>query len=60
LKTGAESEEVAEGLISSLLDKGTLTFGGMGNEETTANNPPPRRGGKKKMRRVDMSAGRRR
>ena len=60
LKTGAESEEVAEELISSLLNEGSLTFGGMGNEETSTNSPPPRRGGKKKMRRVDMSAGRRR
>jgi hypothetical protein len=59
LKTGAESEEVADELISSLLSQGTLTFGGMGQEETTATNTP-RRGGKKKMGRIDMSAGRRR
>ena len=60
LKTGAESEEVAEELISSLLSDGTLTFGGMGQEETTATATPRRGGKKKKMGRIDMSAGRRR
>ncbi|DAC41249.1 MAG TPA: hypothetical protein D7I00_03425, partial [Candidatus Poseidoniales archaeon] len=60
LKTGAESEEVADELITSLLSEGTLTFGGMGQEETTAANAPRRGGRKKKMGRIDMSAGRRR
>ena len=60
LKTGAESEEVADELISNLLSEGSLTFGGMGQEETTATSPPRRGGKKKKMGRIDMSAGRRR
>ena len=60
LKTGAESEEVADELITSLLSEGTLTFGGRGQEETSAANAPRRGGKKKKMGRIDMSAGRRR
>ena len=60
LKTGSESEEVADELISNLLSEGTLTFGGMGQEETTASTTPRRGGKKKKMGRIDMSAGRRR
>ncbi|MEJ6562731.1 MAG: hypothetical protein QNL85_03385 [Euryarchaeota archaeon] len=61
MKTGAESEDVAEALLSNLQNQGMVTFGGLsqGNDPVTA-----KKGGKsskkKSMRRIDMNASRRR
>jgi uncharacterized coiled-coil DUF342 family protein len=57
MKTGAESEEVANALVDTLLDSGTLTFGGTmdGDEGRVVKRGSSR---KKQMRRVDVSASR--
>ena len=61
LQTGAQSEKVAEELVSTLLNEGTLTFGGVMAEDRPSKD---HRGGdgqkKRNMRRIDMSARRRR
>ncbi len=53
MKTGAESDEVADMLVSSLLSEGELMFGGVGKEDSGTN---ATRGGpsskKKNMRRM--------
>jgi len=52
MKTGAESDEVADRLVESLLSEGQLSFGGLGKEDTDTKD---RRGGsskKKNMRRM--------
>tara|TARA_B100000900_G_scaffold411665_1_gene431818 strand:- start:18493 stop:19494 length:1002 start_codon:yes stop_codon:yes gene_type:complete len=53
MKTGAESDEVADRLVESLLSDGELVFGGVGRDDTVNK---ARRGGnspkKKNMRRV--------
>lgn len=53
MKTGAESDEVADMLVSSLLSEGELVFGGVGKEDSGTN---ATRGGpsskKKNMRRM--------
>ena len=36
MKTGAESDEVADMLVSSLLSEGELVFGGIGKDEPQA------------------------
>ena len=57
MKTGAESEDVANALVDTLLDSGTLTFGGTmdGDEGRVVKRGSSR---KKQMRRVDVSASR--
>jgi uncharacterized coiled-coil DUF342 family protein len=61
LQTGAQSEKVADELVSTLLNEGTLTFGGVMAEDRPTKD---HRGGdgqkKRNMRRIDMSARRRR
>ena len=53
MKTGAESDEVADKLVESLLSDGELVFGGVGRDDAVNK---ARRGGhspkKKNMRRV--------
>ncbi|MDE0857992.1 MAG: hypothetical protein OSA38_05440 [Candidatus Poseidoniaceae archaeon] len=61
MKTGAESEDVADSLLSNLQSQGMVTFGGLsqGDDPVTANKG--RKSSKKKsMRRIDMNASRRR
>jgi len=57
MKTGAESEDVANALVDTLLNSGSLTFGGTmsGDEGRVVKRGSSR---KKKMRRVDVSASR--
>ena len=53
MKTGAESDEVADRLVESLLSDGELVFGGVGRDDTV--NKARRGGGsskKKNMRRM--------
>lgn len=61
LQTGAQSEQVADELVSTLLSEGSLTFGGVMAEDRPSKD---HRGGdgqkKRNMRRIDMSARRRR
>lgn len=63
MKTGAESEEVANALVDSLLNQGNLTFGGIGAGDRSGLSVGKKSGKsnkKKSMRRVDMNASRRR
>jgi len=60
LKTGAESEEVADSLASSLISQGSVTFGGLSAEDFTNKGKTKKSSKKKNMRRVDISSSRRR
>ena len=61
MKTGAESEEVADELVSKLLNSGGITFGGSGQGDAGNSSKRKSKSGKKKtMRKVDMRASRRR
>ena len=61
MKTGAESEEVADELVSKLLNSGGITFGGIGQGDTGNSSKRKSKSGKKKsMRKIDMRASRRR
>ena len=61
MKTGAESAEVADELISTLLTSGGITFGGIGQgDDSSSSNGKAKSGKKKSMRKVDMNATRRR
>jgi uncharacterized coiled-coil DUF342 family protein len=54
MKSGAESDEVADMLVNSLLNNGELVFGGVGRDDAS-NSPTARKGGsskKKNMRRM--------
>lgn len=54
MKTGAESDEVADRLVSSLLSEGQLMFGGIGNNEPLKKQKRGSGSSKKKnMRRLD-------
>ena len=61
MKTGAESEDVADALLASLQNQGSVTFGGTGKGDAQG---IVKKGGKsakkKSMRRIDMNASRRR
>ena len=61
MKTGAESEEVADELVSKLLNSGGITFGGIGQGDSAGSTRRKAKSGKKKsMRKIDMNAKRRR
>ena len=61
MKTGAESPEVADELVSTLLESGDITFGGIGKDDNASSSKRKAKSGKKKtMRKVDMTATRRR
>ena len=62
MKTGAESDEVADALTNSLLETGSLVFGGTAaSDSTKVNQATPSKSKKKKsMRRIDMNASRKR
>ncbi|MDA0925282.1 MAG: hypothetical protein O3C36_01430 [archaeon] len=54
MKSGAESDEVADMLVNTLLNNGELVFGGVGRDDAS-NNPTARQAGsskKKNMRRM--------
>ena len=54
MKTGAESDEVADQLVSSLLNEGQLMFGGIGHNEPVSKKKRGTSSSKKKnMRRLD-------
>ena len=53
MKTGAQSEEVAELLTNSLLSNGSITFGGLSNEDFVSKSKSKKSDKKKNMRRVD-------
>ena len=55
MKTGAQSEEVAELLTNSLLSNGAITFGGLSNEDFVSKSKSKKSDKKKNMRRVDVS-----
>ena len=55
MKTGAQSEEVAELLTNSLLSNGSITFGGLSNEDFVSKSRSKKSDKKKNMRRVDVS-----
>ncbi|MFL2882157.1 MAG: coiled-coil protein [Candidatus Poseidoniaceae archaeon] len=55
MKTGAQSEEVAELLTNSLLSNGSITFGGLSNEDFVSKSKSKKSDKKKNMRRVDVS-----
>ena len=55
MKTGAQSEEVAELLTNSLLSTGSITFGGLSNEDVVSKSKSKKSDKKKNMRRVDVS-----
>ena len=61
MQTGAESEDVADALLSSLQKQGSVTFGGTSKSDAQG---VVKKGGKsskkKSMRRIDMNASRRR
>ena len=61
MKTGAESEEVADELVSKLLNSVELAFGGIGQGDSEGKARRKSKSGKKKsMRKIDMNANRRR
>ena len=61
MKTGAESAEVADELISTLMTSGGITFGGIGKGDDSSSSKRKAKSDKKKsMRKVDMNATRRR
>ncbi|NCG00342.1 MAG: hypothetical protein GWP25_00950 [Euryarchaeota archaeon] len=61
MKTGAESAEVADDLVSTLMNSGGVKFGGIGDGDTASSGKRKAKSGKKKsMRKIDMNATRRR
>ena len=60
MKTGAQSEEVANSLAESLLKGGSVTFGGLSQEDFTQSKKSRKSEKKKNMRRLDMNAARKR
>ena len=61
MKTGAESDEVADALTNSLLETGSLVFGGtVASDSTKVNQQTSKSKKKKSMRRIDMNASRKR
>ncbi|HJL96871.1 MAG TPA: hypothetical protein QF401_01845 [Candidatus Poseidoniaceae archaeon] len=61
MKTGAESSEVADDLVSTLMNSGGVTFGGIGEGDNASSGKRKAKSGKKKsMRKIDMNATRRR
>ena len=61
MKTGAESDEVAEALTTTLLETGSLVFGGTSAQDSEKLAQKSSKSKKKKgMRRVDMNASRKR
>jgi uncharacterized coiled-coil DUF342 family protein len=60
MKTGAQSEEVAESLTKQLLETGSLTFGGLSSEDLLSSGSSSKSSKKKNMRRINMNASRKR
>ncbi|MBT7637717.1 MAG: hypothetical protein HN554_02305 [Euryarchaeota archaeon] len=61
MKTGAESSEVADDLVSTLMNSGGVTFGGIGEGDNASSEKRKAKSGKKKsMRKIDINATRRR
>tara|TARA_B100001093_G_scaffold12503_2_gene11595 strand:- start:8273 stop:9280 length:1008 start_codon:yes stop_codon:yes gene_type:complete len=61
MKTGAESEEVADDLVSKLLNSGGIKFGGIGEGDDAPSGKRKAKSGKKKaMKKVGLKASRRR
>ena len=60
MKTGAQSEDVAESLTKQLLETGSLTFGGLNSEDMRSNRVSNKSKKKKNMRRVNINASRKR
>jgi hypothetical protein len=61
MKTGAESDDVADALLSSLQSQGSVTFGGTAKGDAQGTFKKGGKSSKKKsMRRIDMNATRRR
>ena len=60
MKTGADSDEVADELVNTLLNSGNLTFGGTMSSDRSGRGTSKRKTSSKKsqMRKVDMSAAR--
>ena len=60
MKTGADSDEVADALVNTLLKSGNLTFGGTMSSDRSGRATSKRKtsGKKSQMRKVDMSAAR--
>ena len=61
MKTGAEDEKVADSMVEHLLNSGSLTFGGtMSGDRAGLDSKKGRSKKKKNMRRIDMTASRKR
>ena len=60
MKTGAESDDVAESLTKQLLETGSLTFGGINSEDMRSSGSSKKSKKKKNMRRINMNASRKR
>ena len=60
MQTGAQSESVADNLTQSLLSKGTITFGGLSQEDFAVKGKSRKSEKKKNMRRIDVNSTRRR
>jgi phosphoserine phosphatase len=60
MKTGAQSEDVAESLTKQLLETGSLTFGGLNSEDMVSDRISKKSKKKKNMRRIDINASRKR
>ena len=60
MKTGAQSEDVAESLTKQLLETGSLTFGGLNSEDMVTDRVSKKSKKKKNMRRVNINASRKR
>ena len=60
MQTGAQSESVADNLTQSLLSKGSITFGGLSQEDFASKGKSRKSEKKKNMRRIDVNSTRRR
>ena len=60
MKTGAQSEDVAESLAKQLLETGSLTFGGLNSEDMVTDRTSKKSKKKKNMRKFNISASRKR
>ena len=60
MQTGAQSESVADNLAQSLLSKGSITFGGLSQEDFASKGKSRKSEKKKNMRRIDVNSTRRR
>ena len=60
MKTGSQSDDVAESLTKQLLETGSLTFGGLNSEDMRSSGSSKKSNKKKNMRRINMNASRKR